>query len=166
MSAELDEQRRLRPITVGDFETLMAIETAAYPHPWSRGNFADSLAAGYLLQALCTPDGEWLGYLVAMSAADELHLLNLAVVPSREGQGHGRFLLDALCRHGRNSGATQLWLEVRQSNARALALYLRYGFHTIGTRRGYYPAADGRREDATVMSLSLEPIAPARHALD
>ena len=160
MSALLRDERQLRPITLADLGTLMAIESEAYPFPWSRGNFVDSIAAGYWLQALCTTSDEWLGYVVAMTSVGELHLLNLTVAPAYQGRGHGRFLLDALCEAGRVVGTSQLWLEVRQSNARALALYLRYGFRTIGTRRGYYPAAEGRREDATVMSLSL--VAPAR----
>ena len=162
MSSQPSDDRQLRRIAVGDLDALMAIETAAYAFPWSRGNFFDSIAAGYWLQALRRTD-EWLGYFVAMAAADELHLLNLTIAPAHQGRGHGRFLLDALCAQGRSLGSTQLWLEVRQSNERALALYLRYGFQAIGVRRGYYPAGGGRREDATVMSL---PLRDSRHALD
>jgi ribosomal-protein-alanine N-acetyltransferase len=62
-------------------------------------------------------------------------------------------MLDELVGLCRERGARQLWLEVRQSNERARALYLRYGFRQVGVRRGYYPAALGRREDAAVMSL-------------
>ena len=168
MSALLRDERQLRPVGPGDLGTLMAIEADAYAFPWSRGNFVDSIAAGYWLQALCTPADEWLGYVVAMPSDGEMHLLNLTVAPAHQGHGHGRFLLDALCCEARVRGTSQLWLEVRQSNSRALALYLRYGFRTIGTRRGYYPAADGRREDATVMSLVLDARAATRggNALD
>ena len=155
MSAVPAGTQYLRAIGVGDIDRLMAIESAAYAFPWSRGNFVDSIAAGYWLQALCTPAGEWLGYLVAMAAVDELHLLNLTVAPAHQGHGHGRFLLDAVCSHARATATPLLWLEVRQSNARAIALYLRYGFRRVGMRRGYYPATGGRREDATVMSLDL-----------
>lgn len=162
MSSHPADKRQLRPVAVADLDALMAIETAAYPFPWSRGNFLDSIAAGYWLQALRLHE-EWLGYFVVMAAADELHLLNLTVAPAYQRRGHGRFLLDALCAQGRSRGCEQLWLEVRQSNERALALYLRYGFRAIGKRRGYYPAEAGRREDATVMSLALR---PPRDALD
>ncbi len=101
-----------------------------------------------------------------MPAVDELHLLNLTVAPPHQGRGHGSFLLDALCAQARSSGSRQLWLEVRQSNARASALYLRCGFRVIGTRRGYYPADGGRREDATVMSLALDAPLQRPHGVD
>lgn len=166
MSALPSDDRQLRPVALGDLGALMAIEATAYAFPWSRGNFVDSLAAGYWMQALCTAEDEWLGYLVAMSAPGELHLLNLTVAPVHQGLGHGRFLLDALCRRAREQGTAQLWLEVRESNSRALQLYLRYGFRVIGSRRGYYPAADGRREDATVMSLALDTSARGSDALE
>ena len=60
----------------------------------------------------------------------------------------------------RGHRAGKLWLEVRQSNAAARAIYLRLGFVQVGVRKGYYPAALGRREDAVVMSLQIDPVAP------
>lgn len=165
MNSLLRDDRQVVPVSVHDLDAVIEIETAAYAFPWSRRNFFDSIAAGYWLQALRTAD-DWLGYCVAMAAVDELHLLNLTIAPAHQGRGHGAFLLDALCARARSFGCTQLWLEVRPSNAPALSLYERHGFRTIGTRRGYYPAEGGRREDATVMSLALD--APARrpHAVD
>ena len=96
-----------------------------------------------------------LGYLVAMSGVDEVHLLNITVAPSQQRQGWARFLLDALALWSRGQGAQWLWLEVRAGNAPARALYTRYGFQQVGLRRGYYPAGGLQREDAVVMSLSL-----------
>jgi ribosomal-protein-alanine N-acetyltransferase len=90
-----------------------------------------------------------------MTGADEVHLLNLAVLPVLEGRGHGRFMLDALCQQALRRGLGLLWLEVRVSNARARALYERYGFRSVGLRRRYYPAQAGTREDAVVMRLDL-----------
>ena len=72
-------------------------------------------------------------------------------------------MLDALVRHCRSRGANQLWLEVRESNARARAIYLRRGFVHVGVRKGYYPAPRGQREDAAVMSLA---IVEARDGMD
>jgi ribosomal-protein-alanine N-acetyltransferase len=66
-------------------------------------------------------------------------------------------MLDALVELCRGCDAQQLWLEVRQSNPKAKALYERYGFREVGVRRGYYPAAEGQREDARVMTLTVEP---------
>lgn len=151
-------ERALLPMREADLDAVLLVERAAYEFPWTRGNFADSLHAGYEMQALFVPQGSrsvLAGYLVAMMGVDELHLLNLTVTPALQGAGHARFMLDALCRLGTQRGALQLWLEVRESNARARHLYERYGFADIGRRRGYYPAPAGSREDAVVMSLAL-----------
>ncbi|MFO1219078.1 MAG: ribosomal protein S18-alanine N-acetyltransferase [Burkholderiaceae bacterium] len=146
---------RLLPIHLHDLDTLMAIEAAAYPFPWTKGNFIDSLAAGYRMSKRVDGQGRWLGYFVAMAGVDETHLLNLTVAPEHQHQGHGRALLDELVRWSRERGAARLWLEVRESNQRAQSLYRRYGFHDMGLRRGYYPAGPNGRENAIVMSLDL-----------
>jgi ribosomal-protein-alanine N-acetyltransferase len=154
-AAVLRDERALLPMTVGELHAVVAIEAAAYDFPWTRGNFIDSLAAGYLARVLCTASGQIVGYFVAMRGVDEMHLLNLTVAPSEQGQGHARHMLDELVGLCRLQHAAQLWLEVRESNARARGLYLRYGFRHVGVRRGYYPALQGRREDAAVMSLGV-----------
>lgn len=151
-----DAEPRLAAMTVGDLAEVSAIEAAAYDFPWTRGNFIDSLAAGYLARVLRGPDDPaMLGYFIAMKGVDEMHLLNLTVAPAHQRRGHARRLLDELVVLSRAQQSVRLWLEVRQSNARARALYLRYGFRHIGVRRGYYPALHGKREDASVMSLEL-----------
>ena len=153
-------ERHCATMTVKHLDAVMPIEAVAYEFPWSRGNFVDSLASGYPANLLVDIRGGLLGYFVAMVGVDEWHLLNITVAPQHQGQGHGRFLLDhivSLCRRG---GAGQLWLEVRRSNARARAIYARYGFTEIGVRRGYYPASNPAtqgREDAVVMRLPLTP---------
>lgn len=157
MSAVPRDERSLAPMTVGALDAVLAIERAAYEFPWTRGNFIDALAAGYWAQLLYDERGTLLGYLVAMPGVDEMHLLNLTVAPAFQGSGHGGWMLDALVVRCRALGARQLWLEVRRSNTRAHALYHRYGFRDIGIRRGYYPAALQRREDAFVMSLVIGP---------
>lgn len=144
-----------RVLALADLDAVMAIEQRAYPHPWSRGNFTDSLAAGHRLVGLFDNDQRLLAYEVSMAGVDERHLLNLTVAPECQGRGLARHLLDRLAEHGVATGATRLWLEVRQGNERARRLYERYGFATVGLRRGYYPGGSGRREDAVVMSLDL-----------
>jgi [ribosomal protein S18]-alanine N-acetyltransferase len=156
-------QPSLRPLTLGDLDTLMAIEVQAYTVPWTRGNFIDSLAAGYLAMKLVDASGRWLGYYLAMPGVDEMHLLNLTVAPQDQGRGHARAMLADLVDRARAAGAAQLWLEVRVSNDRARALYRRCGFAEVGLRRGYYPLPEGPREDAIVMSLLLP---RGLHALD
>ncbi|HEY2927076.1 ribosomal protein S18-alanine N-acetyltransferase [Piscinibacter sp.] len=151
-----DEPRpMLVPMALSDVDAVVAVEVAAYAFPWTRGNFIDSLAAGYVARVLEGPAGRVAGYFIAMEGVDEMHLLNLTVAPSEQGHGHARRLLDALVALCRERSAQQLWLEVRESNERARSLYRRYGFKHIGMRPGYYPAGQGRREDAVVMSLDV-----------
>ena len=149
-------ERRLRALGVDDLDAVLAIERACYGFPWTRGNFLDSIAAGYLLEGVFVDD-VLRGYLVAMAGVEEMHLLNLSVAPAAQGQGHALALLDALVAHCTVHAARTLWLEVRASNLRAQAIYRRYGFVQVGLRRSYYPAPRNRREDALVMSLALEP---------
>jgi ribosomal-protein-alanine N-acetyltransferase len=90
-----------------------------------------------------------------MHGVEEMHLLNITVAPARQGQGWGHMMLDALSLWSRSQGAKVLWLEVRQSNARALHVYERYGFRRVGLRKDYYPLDRQKREHAVVMSLPL-----------
>jgi [ribosomal protein S18]-alanine N-acetyltransferase len=151
----------LRVLTVDLLDAVLAIEVQAYPFPWTRGNFIDSIAAGYLTRALFAADGELIGYFVAMPGFEEIHLLNVTVSSPHEGQGHARRLLAELYALSASFAATAVWLEVRGSNARARALYLREGFVEAGRRRDYYPAPAGQREDAILMTRLLHPKEPA-----
>ncbi len=155
MSAHLQARFTMRPIEGRDLDTVLRIEVGAYSFPWTRGNFLDSLASGYLAELMFGADGGAIGYFVAMPGADELHLLNITVAASLQGRGHGLELLDVVVQRCRDRQVRTLWLEVRESNARARALYLRRGFREVGLRRGYYPAPQARREDAIVMRLDL-----------
>ena len=147
-------EAQFEPLTEARLDEIVAIERAAYGHPWTRGNFSDSLQSGYQAQLLSAGDTV-IGYFVAMKGVDEVHLLNITVAPALQGQGWGRVLLDALALWSRGQGAQWLWLEVRASNARAQRIYGHHGYRRVGERKGYYPASDGRREDAVVMSLKL-----------
>ncbi len=145
---------QFEPLTDLRLQEVVAVESRAYEHPWTHGNFSDSLRAGYQAQMLCAGDAV-LGYFVAMKGVDEVHLLNITVGPEHQGQGWGRVMLDAIAIWARAEGAQWLWLEVRQGNQRAQQIYERHGYRRVGERRGYYPAAGGLREDAIVMSLKL-----------
>ena len=147
--------RSLSMLTENDFDEVMVIEQAIYDFPWTRGNFLDSLRAGYPAEVLRTPQDGVVGYFVAMFGVDEVHLLNLSVAPALQRRGHARYMLDALRSIARAQRASQLWLEVRISNLNARGLYERYGFRNVGLRRGYYPARGRAREDAVVMSLQI-----------
>jgi [ribosomal protein S18]-alanine N-acetyltransferase len=149
------QARVLLAMTLAHLDEVLAIEAAAYAFPWSRGNFVDSLAAGYAARVLLDASGAMLGYFVAMAGVDEMHLLNITVAPAVQGRGHARTLIDALIALCHEHRARELWLEVRASNAKARAMYQHLGFAQVGVRKGYYPAPFARREDAVVMSLKL-----------
>jgi ribosomal-protein-alanine N-acetyltransferase len=138
-----------------DVDAVMAIESLAYAYPWSRGNFQDSLASGYEAQVLVNAQGQILGYYLALLGVDELHILNVTIAPEFQRLGLGRALLEAVVRDARRLGAASVWLEVRASNERAQRVYERFGFSAVGQRKGYYPAADGQRENALIMSLAV-----------
>ena len=145
----------LAPMTRDDVDAVHALECSVFPHPWSRANFSDSIDAGYDAWLLRDADGELAGYFLLMYALDEAHLLDVAVCGARHGTGLGRYLLDTLCARAKEMGAESVLLEVRPSNERALAVYKRFGFAEIGRRKGYYPAHEGKREDAIVMRHAL-----------
>lgn len=143
----------LRPMREADLDVVLAIERRAYAFPWTLGIFRDCLLAQYPAWVLVRGE-DILGYGVLSLAADEAHVLNLCTAPEAQGQGHGRRLLRALLQVARGRGARRVFLEVRPSNAPAIALYHDEGFNEIGRRPRYYPAHNGR-EDALVMALEL-----------
>lgn len=151
-------EAQFEAMTIDWLEVVARIEQSAYEHPWSAGNFSDSIKAGYQAQLLtggAHPSAELIGYFVAMQGVDEVHLLNITVALVHRRQGWAHVMLDALALWARGQGAQWVWLEVRPSNASARTLYERYGFREVGMRRHYYPASGGEREDAVVMSLAL-----------
>ncbi|MFC4726819.1 ribosomal protein S18-alanine N-acetyltransferase [Coralloluteibacterium thermophilus] len=145
----------LRPMREADLPAVAAVEQRAYPFPWSPGIFRDCLRAGYACWV--AEDARGLaGYAVLSVAAGEAHLLNLCVAPEHQSRGLGARLLARIIAAARGADAQRVFLEVRPSNAPAIALYDRAGFNEIGRRRGYYPAVGGR-EDALVLALELLP---------
>jgi len=153
MSAVLKDDPVFEPMREQDLTAVLAIENAVYTHPWSRGNFLDSLRSGYECR-LYRAGAQLLGYFVLLPAAGEAHLLNLSVAAAHQRSGHGTALLEEVIRLARFHRSRTVFLEVRVSNRSAQALYLRFGFRRIALRRDYYPAGDGR-EDAIVLSLTL-----------
>ena len=141
---------------VTDIEEVIAIENDAYPFPWTRGNFLDSLASDYDCWVMRDSDSRLAGYFLLMPAVDDNHILNITVRPDLQGKGLGRILLNHVCALTRQLGMQSILLEVRPSNTRALAVYRHVGFKEIGMRKNYYPAGENLREDAIVMRLALE----------
>lgn len=143
-----------RPCTPQDVDALLAIEQRVYSHPWTRGNVQDSLSAAHWAW-LAHEQQELVAYWLALPILDELHLLNLAVHPEHQGRGLARAALAHLREQAEQAGLQDIWLEVRASNQRAQAVYRADGYQTVGQRRDYYPAGNGRREDALLMRRSL-----------
>ncbi len=154
MSAVLKSAPVLGAMREQDLDEVMAIEGAIYSHPWTRGNFTDSLRAGYTCMTWRL-GSELVGYFILMAAAGEAHLLNLSIGSRWQRGGQGRALLGEASALARKLGAANIFLEVRPSNDAALALYGRFGFRKVAVRRDYYPAHQGR-EDALVLSLELK----------
>ncbi len=135
-------------------DTVVAIEQAAYPFPWTRGNFADSIASGYGCWVL-SEGMRIIGYAIVMKALDEAHLLNITIAVDQQGRGAGAWLLRQILGGARRQGARRLFLEVRPSNHSARRLYARFGFTQMGVRKRYYPDHEGRREDALVLTVDF-----------
>ncbi len=141
---------------VNDVDEVTRIENDAYPFPWTRGNFLDSLDSGYDAWIMRESGGRIAGYFLLMPVVDEMHLLNITVRPDLQGQRLGSRLMDKVRERTETAGMQSILLEVRPSNQHALAVYRHLGFAQIGMRRNYYPAAAGSREDAIVMRLPLQ----------
>ena len=138
-----------------DLPEVEAIERDVYDHPWTMGNFIDSLASGYATRVLRDETGTVAGYFLLLLAPDDAHLLNITVRRNLQGRGIGRLMLDQASLIARSRSVSAILLEVRPSNPHAMAVYRHVGFRQIGIRKNYYPAAQQQREDAIVMRLAL-----------
>ena len=136
-----------------DLALVADIERRSYDFPWSHGVFRDCLLAGYHCTVL-ERDGEVSAYGILSVAAGEAHILNLCVAPAYRSHGYGAKVLDVMLLQARAASVRQVFLEVRPSNANALALYKKRGFHQVANRPAYYQARDGR-EDACVLVKKL-----------
>ena len=145
---------RIRAARVGDVPAVSRIERASFSDPWTPASFAGLVSETGVLFNVADAGGRVVGYTVVWTAADEAELANIAVDPDVRGQGVGRRLLDQAMAAARARGAAVMFLEVRESNAAARALYAQRGFEQVGRRRRYY-----RRpvEDALILRASLAP---------
>ena len=153
MVAAFDLSAQIRAMTEADLAEVVQVEGRAYEFPWTITIFKDCVRAGYGCFVLATR-AEIIGYFVLSVAANEAHVLNVCVDPSEQGHGYGRRLMKRLLDLARWHRAERVFLEVRPSNPRAIALYHDLGFNEIGRRPRYYPAKNGR-EDALVMAIEL-----------
>lgn len=160
------------PMQPADLDEVLKIESVSHIHPWTKGNFADSLAAGHWAYCIRPQSDQMVkgtyldpailwAYCILFPAVDELHLLNITVSPHLRKLGLGQRMMAAIEGVAAQQKMPRIILEVRPTNASALALYQKLGYEQIGIRKNYYPASPetGSREDALVMakSIKLEP---------
>ncbi len=138
----------IRPLQLRDLGAIERIERSAYPTPWSRSMFAGELAKPSSVCLGGFEDAILLGYLITSRYVDAWHVMNLAVAPERQRQGIASALLGRLFELTTGDERRGYTLEVRVSNAGAIALYERLGFEPRGVRRAYYT---DNREDALIM---------------
>jgi ribosomal-protein-alanine N-acetyltransferase len=150
----LERDLLFRPMRKYDIPAVAVIELSAYPFPWNEDTFRSCFTAGY-----CNWLGEFQGQIAAYGILSvilkEAQILNLCVSPALQGRGFGRQMLQKLIDEARARGADTVFLEVRPSNTAALRLYHGMGFNEAGLRKNYYPAGNGRREDALLLALTL-----------
>ena len=157
------------PMTTADLDAVLAIESVSPIHPWTQGNFSDSLAAGHwaycvrpqledaLKGSYLDPEILW-AYCILFPAVDELHLLNITVSPKLRRLGIGAKMMHAIEGVAAQQKMPRIILEVRPSNINAMQLYQALGYEQIGLRKNYYPvdAISGLREDAWVFAKSIK----------
>ncbi|PSJ17053.1 ribosomal protein S18-alanine N-acetyltransferase [Nitrosomonas supralitoralis] len=143
----------IRKMDLLDIDRIILIEREIFLFPWSPGNFADSIKAGYVCHVL-EQDDTLKGYGIMMMSPEESHILTLGIAADWQKKGLGKKLLKYFIEYSREQKVKSIFLDVRESNHGAAQLYKRMGFQHIATRKGYYPAMCGR-EDALVMELTL-----------
>jgi ribosomal-protein-alanine N-acetyltransferase len=144
----------VRAMLHDDVPEVSDIERRSYEFPWSHGVFRDCLLAGYHCTVV-EREAAVVGYAVLSVAAGEAHILNLCVDPMYRELGYGERLLDEILGMVRDAEVKEVFLEVRPSNEKAIALYVKKGFRNIAYRPAYYQASAGR-EDAAVYSKVLK----------
>ena len=136
----------IRIATSNDFADILSIEKKVFKHPWSKEQLSWELnsqpaAENYVMIA----SGNMIGYLFSHVVDDDVQILNIAIDIPFQHRGYGKQLLSYFLDQFNEDSS--IHLEVRKSNFPAINLYLKFGFHEAGTRKGYY--SDG--EDAIIM---------------
>jgi ribosomal-protein-alanine N-acetyltransferase len=138
-------------LTIDDLGAVQAIVEPSALHVDLKAELTREIALPWVIR---DAGGQIVGFLLAWSVADELHLLELASHPDQRRRGFGRALLAALIAHAQHAKKRLLLLEVRRSNQAAIALYESSGFRSTGVRRGYYSDTG---EDALEMRITFDP---------
>lgn len=148
----MEDLSRIRPAWPADAPVLAALERRCFGDPWSAASFREALSMELSFGLVAESGGEIAGYLVGRATLGTGEILNLAVVPEWRRRRIGRQLLESGLESLAARGAEEVFLEVRESNAGALALYQSLGFRAVGQRAAYYRSP---REDALVLRTAL-----------
>lgn len=155
---------RLVPMREEHIPGILKIERVVFTTPWNEDMFRQEIRGMFGSRATVAMDGERvIGYQVAWFIEDEVHLVNIAVVPEYQNRRIGTALLNHLLEEALESEKTLITLEVRASNLSAQAFYRRFFFRTVGVRRGYY---SDNREDAMLMVMDLNAFAYRRKLVE
>ncbi len=146
---------RLEPLLKSDLTAIVEIEQKSFRTPWSRESFREVLEGDSFQTIGAKSEGKLVGYSVFAEVADEIHVLNVAVHPNFRRGGVAVKLLEYVHQIARKHGRLHAYLEVRESNVGAQALYKKFGYTPVGRRKDYYP---GEREAAIVMVAKLAPL--------
>lgn len=151
-----EHQVTIQSMTAEHLDAVATIESRVQSFPWTRQNFSDGLAAGYPGWVACQY-GRVIGFYMVMMAPDVAHLLVIGVDPDYQGRGIGKQLVRHCQEQAHLNDLDTIVLEVRFSNHAAIGFYQQQGFKEFTVRKAYYPAAQGEREDASVMKKSWSP---------
>ncbi|MBO7184391.1 MAG: ribosomal protein S18-alanine N-acetyltransferase [Oscillospiraceae bacterium] len=132
---------------------VAALEKLCFSDPWSEESISGELNNRYSFWLVAEDDGVVLGYIGSQISFPEADVMNVAVYPDSRRRGIAAILVEALVRHLRSMDCTSLTLEVRASNAPAIALYEKMGFALVGRRPNYYRHP---KEDALIMRKEWE----------
>jgi ribosomal-protein-alanine N-acetyltransferase len=139
---------RIRRGTADDAGALWELDKSSFSQPWARSDFERDLSCNILSTYLIAETrGEIIGYVGIWIVQDECHIMTFAVAPEWRRQGIAAMLMLEMLKAARFAGATCYTLEVRASNAAALALYEKFGFESVAVRKAYYDD----KEDAIIM---------------
>jgi len=138
-------------------EQLMAIETVCHSHPWTLKTMSSCMGGRYFNLAAFNKN-TLVGFYIGEKAGPDFTLMDICVTPSEQGKGIAKQLLRQFIEYGEQQNAENLFLEVRESNTRAIALYERAGFIEMSVRKNYYPSDNPAKngfEDAILMGMAL-----------
>ena len=143
----------IRPMTEEDTFAVSQIEQGIFSLPWSQKSFADACSNADNVYLVCETDGVIAGYCGMWTVLGEGNITNMAVSPDYRRRGIAQILMQAMEEYGEDKKVTSYFLEVRQSNAPAIALYEKMGYKNIGIRKRFY---EKPVEDAVIMTKTTE----------